>query len=165
MFKKSIPYKDYDGTQKTKVCYFHLNKFEWLELEAYTKGGLINNLENAVESDNSKKTIDLLKKIILRSYGEKNPETGEFEKDDDRAIRFSKTEAFSELFYELAYNETKSKEFFLGLIPPEARDKALAKIEENKAAIASDSKDAELATDQEIEQKTIVFPSQEIEQQ
>jgi hypothetical protein len=132
MLKQAVKYTDYDGNPATLVCYFHLNKFEWLELETYTKGGLIQNLESALESNNAKKTIDLLKKIILRAYGEKNPETGVFEKDDDRAIRFSKTEAFSELFYELAYDENKSKDFFLGLIPPEVRAQAQAKLDESK---------------------------------
>lgn len=135
MLKKTVNYKDYDGNPATMVCYFHLNKFEWLELETYTKGGLIQNLEYAVEANNAKKTIDLLKKIVLRAYGEKDPETGVFGKDDDRAIRFSKTDAFSELFYELAYDEEKSKEFFLGLIPPEVRDKAVAKLADAKAKL------------------------------
>ena len=126
MLKKVIEYPDYEGNPATAVLYFHLNKFEWLELEAYTKGGLIPNLENALETKNAKKTIDLLKKIILRAYGEKNPETGMFEKDDERAIRFSRTEAFSELFYELAYNEEASKAFFMGLIPPDVREQAAA---------------------------------------
>lgn len=129
MLKKSITFTNYEGEKETKTYYFNLNKFEWLELEAYTKGGLIQNLSSAIETNNAKKTIDILKKIILRAYGEKDEETGAFEKDDDRAIRFSKTEAFSELFYELAYNEDKSKEFFLGLIPAELHDKAAAELE------------------------------------
>lgn len=132
MLRRPIAYTDYEGNPATTVCYFHLNKFEWLELETYTKGGLIENLENSLETKNVKKTIDLLKKIILRAYGEKNAETGAFEKDDDRAIRFSKTEAFSELFYDLAYDEDKSKDFFLGLIPPEIREKTEAKLKETK---------------------------------
>lgn len=131
MLKKPVTFTDYDGNRKTQNFYFHLNKFEWLELEAYTKGGLIKNLESAIETSNAKKTIDLLKKIILRAYGEKDPETGAFEKDDDRAIRFSKTEAFSELFYELAYNEQASKEFFMGLIPPEVREQVASAIAAN----------------------------------
>lgn len=140
MLKRAVNYTDYDGNPATLVCYFHLNKFEWLELETYTRGGLIENLENALETNNAKKTIDLLKKIILRAYGEKNPETGVFEKDDDRAVRFSKTEAFSELFYDLAYDEEKSKEFFLGLIPPEVRAQAVLKIEETKTVSFPDKK-------------------------
>ena len=136
MLKKVVSYTDYDGNPAKLTCYFHLNKFEWLELEAYTKGGLIKNLESALETNNAKKTIDLLKKIILRAYGEKDPETGSFEKNDDLAIRFSRTEAFSELFYELAYNEQASKEFFIGLIPPEVRDQTLAEMEKTPKLMA-----------------------------
>ena len=124
MLKKQVTFLDYDGQPKTKVLYFHLNKFEWLELETFTKGGLIENLKNAVESGNAKKTIDILRKIILTAYGEKNEETGAFEKTEDAAIRFSKTEAFSELFYELAYNENASSEFFMGLIPDDLKGEA-----------------------------------------
>ena len=130
MLKKQVTYKDYDGNDKTVTLYFHLNKFEWLELETYTKGGLIENLKHAIETGNAKKTIDILKKIILRSYGEKDPETGSFEKSDDIAIRFSKTDVFSELFYELAYNEEAAQSFFMGLIPVELRAEAEKKMAE-----------------------------------
>jgi hypothetical protein len=135
MLKKQITFKDYDGNDKTSTLYFHLNKFEWLELETYTKGGLIENLQHAIETGNAKKTIDILKKIILRAYGEKDPETGSFEKSDDIAIRFSKTDAFSELFYELAYNEEASRSFFLGLIPAELRDEAVKKMDGTEAKL------------------------------
>ena len=117
MLKKTITYTDYDDNKVSKDYYFHLNKFEWIELEAYTKGGLVQNLKTALETENTRKAIDILKKIILRAYGEKDPETGEFHKTDEAAVRFSKTEAFSELFDELANNGEKSKEFFTGLIP------------------------------------------------
>jgi hypothetical protein len=130
MLKKSITYTGYDGNDKTDILYFNLNKFEWLELEAYTKGGLIENLQHALDTGNTKKTIDILKKIILSAYGEKDPETGAFEKNDDIAIRFSKTEAFSELFFELAYNAASSKAFFLALIPADLRAEAEKKMEE-----------------------------------
>ena len=73
MLRRPINHHDYDGNPTTTIAYFHLNKFEWLELETYTKGGLIQNLESALETNNAKKTIDLLKKIILRAYGERIP--------------------------------------------------------------------------------------------
>ncbi len=133
MLKKQVTYRDYDDNVRTDTLYFHLNRFEWLEIETYTKGGLIENLKHAIETENAKKTIDLLKKIILRAYGEKNQETGIFEKDEDRAVRFSKTDAFSALFYELAYDENASKAFFLGLIPTELRDEAMKKLKEDES--------------------------------
>ena len=121
MIKKPISFTNYEGEKQTVVAYFHLNKFEWLELETFTKGGLIENLKGAIEAGNAKKTIDILKKIILTAYGEKNDETGKFEKTEKAAIDFSKTEAFSELFYELAYDGKAATEFFTGLIPEELR--------------------------------------------
>ena len=55
MLKKLVNYTDYEGNPATLPCYFHLNKFEWLELEAYTKGGLIENLEYALETNTIRK--------------------------------------------------------------------------------------------------------------
>ena len=125
MIKKVVKYTNYDDVVVEKTFYFHLSKFEWLELETYTKGGLVKNLQSSLENQDTKKTIDILKKLILRAYGERDLESGEFMKDEDRAIAFSKTEAFSELFYALAFNPEESKEFFIGLIPPELRDEAM----------------------------------------
>ena len=58
----------------------------------------------------------------------RDSETGKFRKTEDLAVEFSKTEAFSELFYDLAYNEDKSKEFFMGLIPQEMREDVAAQV-------------------------------------
>lgn len=124
MIKKTLTYADVFGEPITDTLYFHLNKFEWLEIETFTKGGLIQNLNSALETKNNKKVIDLLKKIILKSYGERDPETGAFLKSDDISIRFSKTEAFSELFFQLVNDSEESKNFFMGLIPKEARSEA-----------------------------------------
>ncbi len=125
MITKNITFKDYNDEVVTKTYYFHLNKFEWLELEAYTKNGLVQNLKTALDTDNAKKVIDILRKIILRAYGEKDQETGVFNKNDDLAVAFSKSEAFSELFFELAYDEAKSKEFFEALIPKDLKNNAI----------------------------------------
>lgn len=133
MIKKQVTYRDYEDVVRTMTLYFNLSKFEWLEIETYTKGGLIQNLNHAVETNNTKKTIDLLKKIILTAYGEKNPETGAFEKSEEKSIAFSKTEMFSELFYELAYNAEASQEFFIGLVPTDNRDEVKKKIDAEMA--------------------------------
>ena len=132
MIKKHVTFTDYDGQPKTVLLHFHLSKFEWLELETFTKGGLIENLKTAIESGNAKKTVGILTKIILTAYGEKNEDTGEFEKNENNTIRFSKTEAFSELFYELAYKEEASTEFFMGLIPDSLKAEATQMLDKQK---------------------------------
>lgn len=133
MLKKQVTFMDYDGEKKTIMLYFNLSKFEWLELETFTKGGLIENLKSAIEIGNAKKTIDILRKIILTAYGEKNEETGRFEKTEDATIRFSKTEAFSELFYELAYDQDASQHFFMGLLPEDLKGEAQKMISKHNA--------------------------------
>lgn len=135
MIKKDITYTNFDDELVTEPFYFSLTKFEWLELEAYAKGGLIKNLQSALDTNNDKKTIDLLKRIILRAYGEKDPDTGKFKKSDDLSIDFSKTEAFSVLFYELAYDERSSQEFFVNLIPKEMREEAIKAMNEKPAEL------------------------------
>lgn len=127
MIKKAVTYINYDGQPQTDTLLFHLSKFEWLELETFTKGGLVENLKDSIESGNAKKTIDILRKIILTAYGEKNEDTGRFEKSQEISLRFSKTEAFSELFYEIAYDAVKSQEFFMGLVPEDLKREAALK--------------------------------------
>ena len=135
MIKKTLNYTDAFDEARTDTLYFHLNQYEWFELEAFTKGGLMNNLQNAIETENNKKALDILKKIILTAYGEKNPENGQFEKDEDKAIRFSKSEAFSVLFMELLTNPESTQEFFLGLVPKEVRAEAEKKLAEQTGEI------------------------------
>ena len=60
MITKTIKYIDvFTSEEKEVTLYFHLNKFEWLELETYTKGGLVENLKTALSTNNTKKTIDI----------------------------------------------------------------------------------------------------------
>lgn len=132
MIKQVITYQDYEGEEVQKTFYFHLNKFEWVELQAYTKGGFVQNLKSSVETDNTKKTIDLLKKIIRRAYGEKDPETNEFVKSDAISDKFLKSEAFSTLFFELMNDEAKSNAFFMGLVPPDMRNDVTETMEKEK---------------------------------
>ena len=131
MVKKQVKYTDYEGKPQETTVYFNLSKFEWLQLETYTKGGLIENLNNSMEVKNIKKTIAILTKIILTAYGEKDDD-GVFVKSDEAAVRFSKTEVFSELFYELAYSEAASEEFFMGLIPADLKSEAQRISDERK---------------------------------
>ena len=35
MIKKVVQYNDYDDNVRTDTLYFHLNKFEWLQLNGF----------------------------------------------------------------------------------------------------------------------------------
>lgn len=133
MIKKTVTFTNFEGNEETIDVYFHLTKLEWLKLETAVDGGLVNALENAIKSNDTKstsKTIELLEKIMLTAYGEKD-ENGRFVKSQEAAVRFSTTDAFSELFYELAYDEQKAQEFFIGLIPKDMVEKVMTKMKDN----------------------------------
>lgn len=138
MLKKVIKYTDYDGNERTMTAYFNLSKAELMEMELNTSGGMQQMLNNIVEAQDTKRLVELFKDIILRSYGEKSPDGMRFIKVKDGvrlAEGFSETEAYSELFMELATNDRAAAEFINGIIPQSLAEQVAQ--EKATAALAS----------------------------
>ena len=121
MLKKSIKYTDYNGVERVEDFYFNLSKAEVAEMELSVDGGMSAMLEKIVESNNNKEIIAMFKQIILKAYGEKSEDGKRFVKNEKLSEGFAQTEAFSELFVELALNEDKAAEFVKGILPGELR--------------------------------------------
>ena len=117
MLKKTIKYKDYDGNEREEDFYFNLNKAEITMMEAGEKGGLIKTLMKIMEEQDSKRMIEYFKGIILKAYGEKSLDGRKFVKNDEVREDFEQTEAFSELFMELAFDAKAASDFINGVIP------------------------------------------------
>ena len=117
MLKKTITYTDFDGNQRTEDFYFNLTKAEVTEMEMSTDGGLVKMLEKIVQEKDSKRIIESFKDLILRSYGEKSPDGKRFVKTQELRDAFLQTEAYSDLFMELAMDAEMSAAFVNGIIP------------------------------------------------
>lgn len=117
MIKKTISYTDYDGNERTEDFYFNLTKAEVMEMEMTTDGGLQKMIEKIIQTSDTKKIIELFKGIILKSYGEKSPDGRRFIKNDEIRDAFAQTEAYSQLFMELATDADKASEFVNGVVP------------------------------------------------
>lgn len=117
MYKKTITYTDYDGNERTEDFYFNLSKAEVMEMELGTEGGMKNFLEKIVKEKDSKKIVEAFKDIILRSYGEKSADGRRFMKSKEISDMFSHTEAYSELFMQLATDAKAASEFVNGVVP------------------------------------------------
>jgi len=117
MMKKTIPYVDFDGNERTEEFYFNLTKAEVIEMEMSTSGGLAAMLEKIVASQDTKRIIEVFKDLILKSYGEKSPDGKRFVKNQELRDAFSQTEAYSELFLELATNPEAAAAFVNGIVP------------------------------------------------
>lgn len=117
MLKKTITYVDYNGNERVEDFYFNLTKAEATEMELSVEGGLTKKLEDIVNSENNKEIIALFKEIILKAYGEKSQDGKRFIKSEELSEAFSQTEAFSELFMELALDEKAAADFVNGILP------------------------------------------------
>lgn len=117
MLKKNIKYIDFDGNERTEDFYFNLTKAEVTEMEMSINGGLNKMLEKIVAEKDAKRIIEAFKDLILRSYGEKSPDGKRFIKNQELRDAFAATEAYSDLFMELATNADSAAAFVNGIIP------------------------------------------------
>ena len=117
MYKKTITYTDYNGSERTEDFYFNLTKAELMEMEMSIPGGMKGMLEKIISAQDTGKIIDVFKKILLKSYGEKSEDGKRFIKSPELSKAFSETEAYSIMFVELAQDATKASEFVNGIIP------------------------------------------------
>lgn len=122
MFKKTITYTDYNGGERTEDFYFNLSKAEVMEMEMSTTGGLAEMIQNVVAAQDAPSIIKIFKDLVLKAYGQKSPDGKRFIKSEELATEFSQTEAYSDLFMELATNADEAAKFVNGIMP--AADKA-----------------------------------------
>lgn len=122
MLKKNIKYVDYDGNERAEDFYFNLNKAEVIELQLGTVGGLTKTLEKIVQEKDTSRIIEYFKTLILKAYGEKSADGRRFIKSQELRDAFEQTEAYSELFIELASDAKMAAEFINGVLPKEAAD-------------------------------------------
>ena len=121
MFKKTIKYTDFDGVERKEDFYFNLTKAELLELQMSMDGGLRSYLERIVKTQSQPELIKMFKEIIMKAYGEKSPDGKRFMKSDEIRMNFECTEAYSELFMELATNSDAAADFINALLPSDFR--------------------------------------------
>ena len=117
MLKKTINYVDYNGVERKEDFYFNLTKAEVTEMELSVDGGLSQMIEQLVNAKDNKQIIALFKEIILKAYGEKSADGRRFIKSKEISEAFSQTEAYSELFVELALHEDEAAKFIKGILP------------------------------------------------
>lgn len=117
MLKKTITYTDFDGNKRTEDFYFNLTKAEVTEMEMSISGGLVKTLQKIVAEQDGTRIVEILKDLILKAYGEKSLDGRRFVKTQEVKDAFSQTEAYSELFMELATNAEYTAAFFNGIIP------------------------------------------------
>ena len=121
MIKWPITYTDYNGDEQTEEFYFNLNKAEVFELNLNANGAYAEYLQRIVNTRDGAKIASEFKKIILMSYGEKSADGRRFIKSKELRDSFEQTEAYSELYVELATDPGKAEKFIKGVLPSESK--------------------------------------------
>lgn len=130
MLKKTITYTDYNGIARTEDFYFNLTQAEVMEMEMSTAGGLGEMINRIVAAQDAPAIIKIFKDLVLKAYGEKSLDGKRFMKVDADGkplyVAFSQTEAYSNLFMELATDADAAAKFVNGIVPAEMAKQAEA---------------------------------------
>ena len=124
MLKKRITYTDYNGEERTEDFYFNLSKAEIIEMEMGVTGGLTELIKKVMATKDVPSVMKIFKDLILKAYGEKSADGKRFMKVNDAgvplSVAFSQTEAYSQLFMELATDADAAAKFVNGIVPKDA---------------------------------------------
>lgn len=117
MLKKTFTYVDYNGVERTEDHYFNLSKAELMEMELSTTGGLAEMINKIVAAQDAPAIIKMFKELVLKAYGQKSADGRRFIKSAELSDEFSQTEAYSQLFMELATDADAAAAFVNGIVP------------------------------------------------
>lgn len=118
MLKRPITYTNFNDETVTEDFYFNLTKAELIELELSAgEDGLAESLRKLVKERDGQQIVDQFKRIILLAYGEKSPDGRRFVKSEQLRQEFASTEAYSELFVELATSADAAAKFIRAIVP------------------------------------------------
>lgn len=121
MFKKTITYVDYDGNEREEDFYFNLDERDITKMELGTTGGLDQYIKKISAEKDLPKIIELFEDLIDASYGEKSADGKYFMKTAEALMKFKSTQAYSDLYMELATDENAAAEFINGITPKEKK--------------------------------------------
>ena len=128
MIKKTVTYTDYNEVERTENFYFNLSKAEVMEMEMGTEGGMAESIQKIVDAKDAPAIIRVFKDLALKAYGVKSDDGRRFMKTKPDGTRyaddFKETEAYSQIFMELATDADAAAKFINGIVPADLAQKA-----------------------------------------
>lgn len=117
MIKKTVTYTDFNGVERTEDFFFHLSQAEVAEMQLSVNGGYAEMLQKIIGAKDTPSLIKIFKELLLKAYGEVSDDGRRFIKSEELSEAFSQTEAYSQIFMELAANDVAAAEFCKGIMP------------------------------------------------
>lgn len=121
MITKTITYTDFLGNERTEKFRFNLSEAELMQWELSKKGTLSEHINRIQETIDIPELSKLYCELIDRSYGVLDPDGRGFKKTEDILADFKSTNAYNELYMELATDEKAGGEFIAGIVSDKLR--------------------------------------------
>ena len=143
MYKYEAKYIDFDGSEVKEDLWFHLTKAEITEMEYSVGGGLINTIQRLQKEQDIGQIINLIKNIVLKSFGEKVMDRQgreRFIKTEAGREVFQATEAYSSMFMGFLENPDSFNAFLIGILPVDMQKDVKDELSKNgQAALTAGS--------------------------
>lgn len=98
MLKQKVKYLDFDDVEQNETLYFNLNRMELIALQArYGKDDMAKYIEKVVAEEDYQKMYELLKDIVLTSYGVRSEDGKRFVKNEKIREEFETSLAYEAL--------------------------------------------------------------------
>lgn len=135
MYKVTKTYTDFDGNERTEDFYFNLTEAEITKMELSTKGGLDTYIQRITQEQDGQKIMQLFEDLICAAYGVKSDDGKHFLKRPEDLELFKSTQAYSDLYVELATDADKASKFVNGITPKAKTQPQDHKVSENVTPI------------------------------
>lgn len=122
MFTYHAKYEDFNENMREEDFLFNLTEAEISEMEMSVDGGLDKMIDRIMKAQDMPSLIKLFKEIIAKAYGVKSDDGRKFMKSPEILADFVSTNAYSQLFMELATNDVTAANFLNGIVPKEKRE-------------------------------------------
>ena len=104
-----------------------------MDMELESGGNFSDRVQKLVDAKDYTELVKLFKDFIIKAYGERTSDGRRFIKKPELTEAFVASEAFSELYLELASNTDAGAEFIKGIVPADVAAKAAEIEKENNA--------------------------------
>lgn len=123
MLKKTIKFKDFNEEDREEDFYFNLTEAELLEMETSTAGGYTTMVRKIVATKDTPAIMEIFKQLITKAYGEKSADGRRFIKNPILVEEFTQTNAYSQLYVELATDSEAASAFINGILPKSLQER------------------------------------------
>lgn len=117
MYTMTREYEDFFGNVRKEDFRFNLTKAELLNLETSENGGIQGILLKIIQTQDVAKLMEFMRKFIDMSYGEVSNDGRKFIKSPEILENFKSTQAYSDIYTDLATNSEEAIKFIKGILP------------------------------------------------